>query len=516
MRPSTPTPAPPQPHQLPTHRDTTHPTAAALAGLSGYGGAPAFNASVLEASLGRVRAAARAARLGLFLGTLYTETHTTSANLPARYRHRELLPYDQQRVYSREGVYLGFNAKQLLTTNPRMPGAPGSEANDFIQGKPTVFELEVTTSDGRPSTVTAGALICNDMWADPSCSTNDPMLTHVLAWQHSAQIIFHSVNGGPGREDVYIPFHHGQLSARAMADSLHIVFAQAAYDSGQNCATGVVAPNGTILRTVPMGAEGVVVQRINVTQPRKTVSLKHDDHGRDRDSQKSGGACPDVPLPADHHPVPCLHVHRCGVAPVATATGFLSLASLGRAKPLAGQTNVSVCYNDTHLVATFACQDDNVNSSFPPGCFELAHCDGCGFDGPLFAQSSTELFIAQGLSGTFPPGLNWELDMGAHGAMYMNQNQSPGGTCNSSLQKGDRHFPCNATGVTWHTRVVPSFGWYGTYELAFSWLGRSKYYRANFHRNGPSEYQSSWSGPHGDADLQSFHCPKVFGVLVLD
>ena len=267
-----------RPQHPPTHTDTTHPTAAALVGLSGYGGAPAFNASVLEASLGRVRAAARAARLGLFLGTLYTETHTTSANLPARYRHRELLPYDQQRVYSRDGLYLGFNAKQLLTTNPRMPGAPGSEANDFIQGKPTVFELEVTTSDGRPSTVTAGALICNDMWADPSCSTNDPMLTHVLAWQHSAQIIFHSVNGGPGREDVYIPFHHGQLSARAMADSLHIVFAQAAYDSGQNCATGVVAPNGTILRTVPMGAEGVFVQRINITQPRKTVSLKHDDH----------------------------------------------------------------------------------------------------------------------------------------------------------------------------------------------------------------------------------------------
>ena len=201
------------------------------------------------------------------------------------------------------------------------------------------------------------------------------------------------------------------------------------------------------------GETGRYTVAVEVEGQPRTVGLKHDDHGRDRDSQKSGGACPDVPLPADHHPVPCLHVHRCGVAPVATATGFLSLASLGRAKPLAGQTNVSVCYNDTHLVATFACQDDNVNSSFPPGCYELARCDGCGFDGPLFAQSSTELFIAQGLSGTFPPGLNWELDMGAHGAMYMNQNQSPGGTCNSSLQKGDVHFPCNATGVTWHTRA---------------------------------------------------------------
>ena len=94
------------------------------------------------------------------------------------------------------------------------------------------------------------------------------MLTHVLAWQMSARVIFHSVNGGPGRVDINIPFHHGNLMRRAQADGLFIVFAQAAYAAEQNCATGVVGPNGTILAQVPMGVEGVFVQTINITQPR--------------------------------------------------------------------------------------------------------------------------------------------------------------------------------------------------------------------------------------------------------
>jgi hypothetical protein len=41
-----------------------------------------------------------------------------------------------------------------------------------------------------------GALICNDMWADPQCSISDhadaasaTMLTHVLAWQMSVRVI---------------------------------------------------------------------------------------------------------------------------------------------------------------------------------------------------------------------------------------------------------------------------------------------------------------------------------------
>ena len=41
--------------------------------------------------------------------------------------------------------------------------------------------------------------------------------------------------------------------------------------------------------------------------------------------------------------------------------------------------------------------------------------------------------------------------------------------------------------MSWETRVVPTFGWFGTYALSFDWLGRDTHYRANFHRNGPPE-----------------------------
>ena len=99
---------------------------------------------------------------------------------------------------------------------------------------------------------------------------------------------------------------------------------------------------------------------------------------------------------------------RCGVGPLAVATGFTGTASLGLHPPEACVTNASVCYNDSHLVVTFACQDDHVHSDFPRGCYPgrpSCHgcCDGCGYSGPLFQQSSTELFIAKGLSGTYPP-----------------------------------------------------------------------------------------------------------------
>lgn len=158
--------------------------------LSGYEGAPGGASAkatedmelALKAAELRVREAAKAKSLGLWLGTLWIERGSNNASYP----------YDQQRVYAPDGTFLGWNAKQLLTTSPNMPGL--SEAHEFIAGKPTVFDISVGKGSNSTS-VKAGGLVCNDMWADPSCSTHDPMLTHVLAWQFDAKMIFHSVNG---------------------------------------------------------------------------------------------------------------------------------------------------------------------------------------------------------------------------------------------------------------------------------------------------------------------------------
>jgi hypothetical protein len=233
--------------------------------------------------------------------------------------------------------------------------------------------------------------------------------------------------------------------------------------------------------------------------------------------------CRDV-LPSSHAHVPCVAVSSCGSSPPATVTDFLN--PLGTAPPSKGHTSVSICHNESHLNFMFDCKDDNVNSTFPRGCY--THCGrGDPRGGPaaikdcIFEQSSTELFLSAGIADDGKPsGLNWELDMGARGAMYINQNQSPNGTCDSNKHKPDNYFLCNSSvyeTLGWRTKVDQT-GWKANYEIPYEWIakeGKQKYYRANFHRNGPLAYQSSWSNAQNNSKWTSFHCPYIFGVLVL-
>jgi hypothetical protein len=112
--------------------------------------------------------------------------------------------------------------------------------------------------------------------------------------------------------------------------------------------------------------------------------------------------------------------------------------------------------------------------------------------------------------------------MGAHAAMYINQNVSPNGTCDGSKQKNDSYFRCNSSvyqTVGWRTELYgDKKGWKGVYEIPYTWIakeGKHKFYRANFHRNGPHEYQSSWSNAQNNPLWARFHCPYIFGVLVM-
>ena len=136
------------------------------------------------------------------------------------------------------------------------------------------------------------------------------------------------------------------------------------------------APAVTVLSVWPIDVEDAGVSvRIS--------TLKTDDYDGHNSIWPSKEGCIDGLLSRGHHPVPCLSVRPCGQRPVATASGFLSLESNGTARPRAGETNVTVCYNARHLVVTFACRDDHVNSSFPAGCYEHGTCEHCGFSGVL-------------------------------------------------------------------------------------------------------------------------------------
>ena len=79
-----------------------------------------------------------------------------------------------------------------------------------------------------------------------------------------AKVVFHSVNGGPGRVDVILPFHDSNVQYRAMASTLFIATAQAAQPDGQNAHSGLVAPNGTWVAQVELGKTGVYIGEVEL------------------------------------------------------------------------------------------------------------------------------------------------------------------------------------------------------------------------------------------------------------
>ena len=79
-----------------------------------------------------------------------------------------------------------------------------------------------------------------------------------------AKVVFHSVNGGPGRVDVILPFHDSNVQYRAMASKLFIATAQAAQPDGQNAHSGLVAPNGTWVAQVELGKTGVYIGEVEL------------------------------------------------------------------------------------------------------------------------------------------------------------------------------------------------------------------------------------------------------------
>ena len=89
-------------------------------------------------------------------------------------------------------------------------------------------------------------------------------LTPDVPCHRQAKVVFHSVNGGPGRVDVILPFHDSNVQYRAMASKLFIATAQAAQPDGQNAHSGLVAPNGTWVAQVELGKTGVYIGEVEL------------------------------------------------------------------------------------------------------------------------------------------------------------------------------------------------------------------------------------------------------------
>ena len=190
--------------------------------LSGY--THEFDANEVRTALTLVTDLAQKSAVGLALGTCFLE--------------EDGLTYNQLRFYSADGRYLGFHSKTLPTGS--MGAEPVGEVNHYAISPLRTFQFDKHT---------IGGLICNDLWANPTCTPMpDVHLTHLLA-RRGARIILHAVNGGRSRSewsDVNWQFHSSNLRMRARASGVWIVTVDSCEPLDIRCSapSGVIDPLG--------------------------------------------------------------------------------------------------------------------------------------------------------------------------------------------------------------------------------------------------------------------------------
>ena len=207
--------------------------------LSGY--RPDFEQLQVERALNQVLRASRDAGIALALGTCFRESND--------------LCYNQVRFYDASGEYLGFHSKTLCCGSHDDP--PKGEINDYAVSPLRTFDL---------SGITVGALVCNDLWANPGCTPMpDPHLTQQLS-EMGARIIFHAVNGGRSPHkwsQVAWQYHESNLQMRARAGRIWIATVDSSNPATLPCSapSGVVAPDGNwVCRTEAQGEDLFVYQ----------------------------------------------------------------------------------------------------------------------------------------------------------------------------------------------------------------------------------------------------------------
>ncbi|MBN2152739.1 MAG: carbon-nitrogen hydrolase family protein [Candidatus Lokiarchaeota archaeon] len=202
--------------------------------LSGY--TPSFDQAQVERQLQSIVEKAAACKLGLALGTCFVEPDAGGA-------------CNELRFYAKDGRFLGFHSKILLTTG---------EAKDYAS-------LPLRTFDFHG--IEIGGLICNDLWANPGCTAEpDPHLTRLLAGM-GARVIFHAVNGGrsgdPFMETVR-NFHEANLRMRAQADKVWVVTVDNCFPFNLPCSapSGVVDTKGDWAVKAPPQGEQLFVHDV--------------------------------------------------------------------------------------------------------------------------------------------------------------------------------------------------------------------------------------------------------------
>ncbi|MEM7034235.1 MAG: carbon-nitrogen hydrolase family protein [Chloroflexota bacterium] len=191
--------------------------------LSGY--THDFDQTQAEKGLHVVTDLAKEKGVGLALGTCFYEADSKC--------------YNQLRFYQPDGTYLGFHSKTLTCGSWDNP--PQGEINHYAISPLRTFQWG--------DQLTIGGLICNDLWANPSCTPMpDPHLSQQLA-HRGVKVIFHAVNGGRtggAWSEVNWEFHESNLRMRARAGGVWIVTVDnsSPVHIPSSAPSGVINPNG--------------------------------------------------------------------------------------------------------------------------------------------------------------------------------------------------------------------------------------------------------------------------------
>ena len=209
--------------------------------LSGY--TPRFDVTVVSGALDLVTKRACVRGVGLALGTCFVEQDEKC--------------YNQLRFYRPTGEYLGFHSKILRCGS--VDGRSQGEINDYAASELRVFAWR--------EDVCLGGLICNDMWANPSCTPMpDTHLSQQLAAM-GADVVFHAVNGGRNGSSwskLVKQFHESNLRMRARAGDVWIVTVDNALPEQLPCSSpsGVISGSGEFVCRVPSNGEQLFVHTI--------------------------------------------------------------------------------------------------------------------------------------------------------------------------------------------------------------------------------------------------------------
>jgi predicted amidohydrolase len=217
--------------------------------LSGY--MNSFDQKEVTSALKEIVTAAKQYKIGLLLGTCYKELIDGKE-----------VCYNEVRVYTPDGSFLGEYSKILCCSNMDKPGT--GEMAQYAEGKLKTFDW---------NGLRFGILICNDLWATPGYTTTpNPYLVWKLK-QMGAQFIVHCINSGTVQK--YRPFHESSAELWAQSMSLPIFEVNAAQGNDKiNAQSGLIDYDGSRILRVPDSGVQFFTSRISI--PGVKVTNRHD------------------------------------------------------------------------------------------------------------------------------------------------------------------------------------------------------------------------------------------------